>query len=384
MTQKNTFYMESLTSIRGLMASWVVIFHIYQYYPMLKSFIDGITPIISRGYLAVDFFFMLSGFILTHVYSKNQEMLISKKDYIDFMVARFARVYPLHFVILFIFVFFDFARLIHGLMQGNIHGTPPFTDTHQPIDIIWNLLLIQNWFNPSQLTWNGPAWSLSLEWFSYWLFPFIGYYFKKFNLFALMIAVLALCQVNWLVMFFTNTNSVAEHYSILRCLPEFMIGIGLYYLYTRAQVMFISSDCFLGMTCFATISMIHFHVPDPLIILSLAINLYTLAHNKGFFSRLLSTKSLHYIGEVSFSVYLTHILLMQFWNIIICKIFGESWPSSAGIGPSAISLLCFLVILLLISHLSYLYIEKNSRLLIRDLYKKHFTLESQTKVTPAY
>ena len=77
-----------LTSLRFFAAMWVVAFH---YWPNLSSVMP---PLVAKGYLGVELFFVLSGFILCHVY------LDSVADggfrYGSFLWARLARIYPLH------------------------------------------------------------------------------------------------------------------------------------------------------------------------------------------------------------------------------------------------------------------------------------------------
>src|ERR1700744_4959496 len=72
----------ALTGLRGVAALWVVLFHMELETPI---------PIIEKGYLGVDIFFILSGFILMHVYADRKEF-----NYNEFVRARLARIYPLH------------------------------------------------------------------------------------------------------------------------------------------------------------------------------------------------------------------------------------------------------------------------------------------------
>src|SRR3982750_3487705 len=91
-------YLTNLTSLRGIAALLTLLFHIDI---VLSSFgghlVDRtISSILSRMYLMVDFFFVLSGFILCYVYARNFEGRTRSQDFKRFTVARFARVYPLH------------------------------------------------------------------------------------------------------------------------------------------------------------------------------------------------------------------------------------------------------------------------------------------------
>src|SRR5258705_5569923 len=74
----------ALTGLRGVAAFWVVLFHMEW---------GSSIPIIEKGYLGVDVFFILSGFVLMHVYAGFET---TDFDYVRFIKARIARIYPLH------------------------------------------------------------------------------------------------------------------------------------------------------------------------------------------------------------------------------------------------------------------------------------------------
>jgi peptidoglycan/LPS O-acetylase OafA/YrhL len=110
----------SLTPLRGIAALWVVLYHYCgtaQFFPNLD-----ITPqsyLIGKGYLAVDMFFMLSGFVMTHVYFCAFSESVGR-NYRDFLVARIARLYPLHVFILLLFVATAAAsQLVAGIATGS-------------------------------------------------------------------------------------------------------------------------------------------------------------------------------------------------------------------------------------------------------------------------
>ncbi len=95
-------YLSNLTPLRGIAALLTVIFHVDLMFgmggDMLLKFEDSM--LINRLYLMVDFFFVLSGFIMLHVYGPGFSDAVTISAFKRFTVARFARVYPLHFVML--------------------------------------------------------------------------------------------------------------------------------------------------------------------------------------------------------------------------------------------------------------------------------------------
>src|SRR4029077_5875685 len=92
----------SLTPLRGIAALWAVLFHFCWYFPAIHP--ERYTGAVYKGYLAVDLFFVLSGFVITHVYREGFARRVTGRRYWDFLKARVARVYPLHLTVLLIFV----------------------------------------------------------------------------------------------------------------------------------------------------------------------------------------------------------------------------------------------------------------------------------------
>ena len=92
-------YLNNLTPMRGIAALLTVIFHVDL---MLGNGGDMLikssqSMLLTRMYLMVDFFFILSGFIMFYVYGKMFATKVTKESFRKFTIARFARVYPLHF-----------------------------------------------------------------------------------------------------------------------------------------------------------------------------------------------------------------------------------------------------------------------------------------------
>ncbi len=86
--------LDSLTGLRGIVALWVVLFHLVQYFPIIDF------PIIKAGWLGVDFFFVLSGFVLAYNYYHWFSDKVELKSYKKFIWLRIARIYPVHIITL--------------------------------------------------------------------------------------------------------------------------------------------------------------------------------------------------------------------------------------------------------------------------------------------
>jgi peptidoglycan/LPS O-acetylase OafA/YrhL len=155
----------TLTGIRGVAAIWVVLFH---FYPVIGALLGGPdrrqVPIVRDGYLGVDLFFVLSGFVLSLAYSERFRRNFYSAV-IEFFFARVGRIFPLHWTCLAIFF------LLVELVPENWWGPGPFTLGALGASVA----LVQNWTLPTALAWNFPTWSLSAEWAAYLLFPLLTF-----------------------------------------------------------------------------------------------------------------------------------------------------------------------------------------------------------------
>jgi peptidoglycan/LPS O-acetylase OafA/YrhL len=144
-----------LAAVRFFAAMWVLSFH---FWPSLGS---SMWNIVVKGYLGVELFFVLSGFILSHVYlSAFGERRFS---YANFLWARLARIYPVHLVMLAGMAALIAAAALAGIRTGD--KVPILSSL--PAE----LTLTPAWGFAPEGGWNHPSWSISAEWFAYLSFP---------------------------------------------------------------------------------------------------------------------------------------------------------------------------------------------------------------------
>jgi peptidoglycan/LPS O-acetylase OafA/YrhL len=153
-------HIRSLTGVRVVAALWVVGFHyrglVYALWPDVQS----LEPLLGKGYLAVPFFFLLSGFILSHVYLESYSL----KTHADFLWLRAARIWPLHAIMLF-------ALAGYVIAGAAARGSFVQEESYRFRDLPLELMMIRSWAS-ARLVWNFPAWSIHCEWFAYVvLFP---------------------------------------------------------------------------------------------------------------------------------------------------------------------------------------------------------------------
>src|SRR5580693_8695011 len=217
----------SLTPLRGIAAVWVVIFHFCWYFPAVHP--ERYTGAVYKGYLAVDMFFVLSGFVITHVYKEGFAQRVTGRRYRDFLKARVARIYPLHITALLLFVATATAeRAASYALRGSFEPIPLLGERSLG-GFLANLVMLQGLW-ARELSWNDPSWSISLEFLAYLLFPLLFPVLWRAGPAAKAgLGGLLLVALGWLAYrtgdYLTPWTGT---YAILRCLPEFLAGMLLY------------------------------------------------------------------------------------------------------------------------------------------------------------
>lgn len=215
-----------LTALRFVAAAWVVL---YTCWPFLDV---GFTPhLASKGYLGVELFFVLSGFILSHVYL---EAFGTKRfGYKGFLWARIARVYPLHLVTLLGVMALAIGAGLAGIaMEARV--------------IDWaslpaNLLMLHAWGLAPEAAFNHPSWSISAEWFAYLTFPAFAAVAWALRarpwlaVVAVAAALLALYVAFQNLAGFPLTQATIR-WGALRIVPCFALGCALYLVHRRGGV----------------------------------------------------------------------------------------------------------------------------------------------------
>lgn len=159
-------FIRQLTGIRFVAAAWVLLYHLQGPLNQLHLLVPVFSDVLRVGRLGVDLFFALSGFILTHTYLRRLGPQVRLRGTMDFWWLRLARIYPVHIVMLVI----AGAAVV---AQAKVTGDDLDRDWLNPLDFAKNLLLVQEWGPEPQRGWNFVAWSLSMEWLAYLIFPLL-------------------------------------------------------------------------------------------------------------------------------------------------------------------------------------------------------------------
>lgn len=294
-----------LTALRFFAALSVLIYH-SSFLRYIENPLKTIaSTVFDEGYAGVPFFFVLSGFILSHTYhDKLGSGHISSRKY---LLLRIARIFPLHVLIAALFVIYT-----------------PYGQHSSVLQVSLNALLLQSWIPNSEyyFSLNGVSWSLSVELFFYSSFIFLVKLPTKWlmGLVALWATVITLNAVGvvlnhgtWIESGKPTLNLWLFCISPVTRLLEFMIGI-LTHRLSRARAMRKASlnECLAILGLMIAIGIFSVHKFSDILryqLLYLPVMtflIYSFAPGQGILSELLKRKGLVLLGEASFSLYMIH------------------------------------------------------------------------------
>ena len=340
----------TLTGLRGIAAFAVLFYHI-------RGSMAGFAPapvieLLAHGYLAVDLFFVLSGFVLWWTYGPAFREQ-GGAAVLPFIVRRFARIFPLHLAIMAAML--GFAALL------TLTGRP--LGAQYPLSQIpAHLLLVQNWGFTDQLAWNDPAWSISTEWAAYLLLALGGGWAARWQAGAWRFPLSALTIAAALGTYFALTGRSGIGMDIpatglIRCLAEFAIGVLLCQWWSamgaRRWRIRITALCLAAIGTALIASGVSQPAGVPLIMAAIVIAaLETSLAQRPFLGGGLA----QWLGQISYALYLSHFFL---WIV-----FKLAFVSNAD-AVSPLGIAGFIVVTLAVSHLLHHSVELPGRRLFQ-------------------
>lgn len=380
-------YIPSLTPLRGIAAVLVLFYH-------FDMFISPLAPddnfLMDKLYLMVDLFFVLSGFIMFHVYGAWFAKTVQKRDFLKYMRARFARLYPLH---IFTFLCLFGVSLLFRAKVTEVPGIVNAVLDNSAIPYV--LTLTQAWGSHIEATWNTASWSISVEWFLYLLMPFMVLMVAKYKQKALWSLGILAMGGSLLLMYVLEPAWVAEaaigrgmdeealaklpQHSInvitgpalLRGFCGFTFGMIAYEWYrsNRFRAIFQPSFWFPLIWVVLTVCWYQDLLPDAFALLLFALLILHTAYNEGLVKQALNNRVLTYLGDISYSIYMVHIpmILMMF---LVTMMSGSMPPVVEGKEATATAInylanwqgaILFFGISVIIASLTYRLIEKPAR-----------------------
>lgn len=290
------------TGLRGIAALLVLFYHVRNTHDVDLTF-GFIDPLSKFGVLGVDVFFVLSGFILSFVYGEMFSEGITRKSLRAYGVARFSRIYPLHFVMLFIMLGAYAVALRVGV-------TPNETSGYSVEGLILSLFLVQEWFGV--VSPNPGSWSISVEFASYLIFP-------------LLIACAARLPRYWPLLAIVGGAIVVQVFADIRTIrgmAEFVMGCAAYAVSRQHNAG--PTSALAGITLiipFFASAAIGSEV-SGLAAICFTATVFFLASPNAYdpFARLCSARPVAFIGVISYSVYLIQWFVWIGWKHVIARV----------------------------------------------------------------
>jgi peptidoglycan/LPS O-acetylase OafA/YrhL len=295
----------SLTPLRGVAALWVVLYHYNIWATNLN--LDDYFQIVDQGYLAVDLFFMISGFVMAHVYWRSfQDGL--RGNYWPFLGARMARLYPLQIFLLLLFLATALSAQTAAYVATGVFKPIPLEGARSLVALLANLFMLQG-LKATALSWNYPSWSISIECMAYLFFPLALTLLWRASTSAKIVVggiivatLIALRQLTG-----DNFNQWDGVDAFIRCLPEFVAGMLLYDLYCAgAGRRLLASDLTAVTVWLAALALMRTGLSDFLAVLIFPLLLLVSVANRGFVTKVINITPLIWLGEISYSLYLVH------------------------------------------------------------------------------
>ncbi|MDV3455610.1 acyltransferase [Sphingomonas sp. HF-S4] len=339
--------LRALTSVRGIAAWLVVLYHIRLSIAGLPASAEAV---LAKGYLAVDFFFLLSGFVIWLSWAER----VRGGAVAEFLRRRIARIWPLHLAML------GFGLLLALLLLATGRPAPQFPLAELPLHIG----LLQNWGFTDALAWNDPAWSISCELGAYLLFPLLvlAVDWRRVPTPAILAAITALLALLHMVFALQGAATLGDQIprlGLIRCILEFACGTAVCALWLRWQarpripalVAMLAGATLLGGWAMG--------LPETLAVpAAFAALLCALALTAGRPGNPLEGRVLHYLGEVSYATYLGHFLLWYAFKLALVR-------DADAVGPALIAL--YLALVLASSAALYHWIERPAQRRINGL-----------------
>jgi peptidoglycan/LPS O-acetylase OafA/YrhL len=341
-----------LTSLRFFAAFYVVLYHTADsVFVQARDLATVHGRVLDMGYIAVSFFFTLSGYILAVTYLPRNT---SKRE---FWWARFSRVYPLFLLTLLL----DLPQYLAGVTkQIGFHDAVNVTLAR----LVENMAMLQAWV-PRFRAMDGPNWSLSVETVFYFVFPFLAAAIARWTIPRLAAAgvlsyVLGLAGVAMAMQAHLSV-SVLKYDPALH-LHEFIFGalLGAARLKFSSRIRPKYAPVFLLATvvCFSVVVGLYNTIPMPfihdgLLVPAFACAIIAFHSGQNAIDRLFSAKWLVVLGEASYGLYLIHLPL---WHILFPFRLHQSRVMYVG----------YLLATVLLSVVSFYYVETPVRRLLTN------------------
>jgi peptidoglycan/LPS O-acetylase OafA/YrhL len=345
---------QELESIRGLAAILIFFYHIPKWNPLLD------IKIINNGNLVVDLFFVLSGFVIYKAYGNK---ISNTKNLLRFQFLRLARLYPVHLLFLLAFVFIELAKYFAEIKLGIHSNSSPFENNN--ITALFQQIFLIQAIGPTDKahTFNGPAWSISVEFYTYFIFGLIILFGnKKKNIIFIFLSVVSL--------FFLVIKKTYGFELLLKCITGFFIGCLTLTIINRFKFNIPNYSSIIILLLILLFFQFGANQQYDFLIyfLTSALIISLVLSKNSYLNNLLNNKILTFLGAISYSIYMSHSLIIwifhQFFRVILKKkeiiVNGQNIPQLSTT-ETLIAWITITIIVMFISIIVYRLIERPLR-----------------------
>ena len=292
----STVRYRSLDSYRFIAASLVVLLHFHGEFSLR---LGALAPIVNRLEVMVDFFFVLSGFVIAVTYGKAMANL---GDYARFLQRRVARLVPLHIAVLTAFVGLALANKF-GWLHANHQD---ILDFHA---LPANILLLHAWGTVDHLSFNAGSWSISAEWLVYLLFPVLLVLSRRSSLatsLAIVIGIVGALTLWRQAMGMSPWYEATYDYGALRALPSFFLGVILARLIESRSCSFRCPWPAVHLVFLLAVATLYFDLRDLTISLLALVVLLGAVAERGNKPSIVTSRLMGRLGDASYAIYMIH------------------------------------------------------------------------------
>ena len=277
---------------------------------------------VGKGYLWVEFFFILSGFVLTYVYGTRWRELWKLKGYLRFQGTRLTRLYPVHIAMLFVILFMVITLRALAAHYGYVSI---YDERWHPINtwptFVANIFLVQAWNLFPYLSWNGASWFVSVEFLLCLLIP-IYFAIARGGVWSAVLLIIG--GASWLAYLAVTSKhglDLTFHNGIWRGMANFAMGVGLAVIFDKSRARADALPTFVhelaqlaaaGFLLWAIYETGWAHRPEDIFVaLAMVPFIFVLAFDRGFLGAFFQTKPLLRLGEWSYAIYMGQTALLQ-------------------------------------------------------------------------
>lgn len=353
--------LKELDGIRGILAIFIIIFH----FPRWNVAFD--FSVIRNAYIVVDVFFIISGFVICQVY---RNAITSVRDLLRFQFLRLGRLYPVHFVFLILFIAVESAKYLaekkFGIASPNAQAF-----SGNSASAILQQLFMAHAIGPTgnATTFNRPSWSISVEFYTYIIFSLcILLCGQAKNLLFIFFAVASLALI--------LSDMTFGFDELLRCVAGFFIGCLLASVADRLNIKLPTYASMLVAIAFIVfLGVKGQRQGDWLVyIFAAAFMLTVILVRNGLLNNILNRRPVAWLGDISYSLYMSHALVIWAANQVVRVIFKKPEVMIDGYSTPQLNLIetgfAFAIVMLLVLAVSacvYRFIEAPLRERSRSL-----------------